>query len=80
MAIDTTNLVKFSKGSLAGYQAKVKAQEVYNNTVYITTDEGGIYLGTKRLGDYVKAADINALKALPNKSQMLFTMQRQKMC
>ena len=68
MAIDTTNLVKFSKGSLAGYQAKVKAQEVNNNTVYITTDEGGIYLGTKRLGDYVKAADINALKALPNKS------------
>lgn len=69
MAIDTTNLVKFSKGSLAGYQAKVNAQEVNNNTVYITTDEGGIYLGTKRLGDYVKAVDINALKALQYKSQ-----------
>ena len=69
MAIDTTNLVKFSKGLLSGYQAKVAAQEVNSNTVYITTDEGGIYLGTKRLGDYVKAADIAALKALPHKSQ-----------
>jgi hypothetical protein len=36
--------------------------------VYITTDEGGIYLGAKRLGDYVKADDINALKALTHKS------------
>ena len=65
MAIDTTNLVKFSKGSLSGYQNLATKDA---NTVYITTDEGGIYLGTKRLGDYVKAADINALKALTHKS------------
>lgn len=65
MAIDTTNLVKFSKGSLSGYQNLATKDA---NTVYITTDEGGIYLGTKRLGDYIKAADIKALKALPNKS------------
>lgn len=65
MAIDTTNLVKFSKGSLSGYQNLATKDA---NTVYITTDEGGIYLGAKRLGDYVKAADINALKALTHKS------------
>ena len=65
MAIDTTNLVKFSKGLLSGYQNLATKDA---NTVYITTDEGGIYLGTKRLGDYVKAADIAALKALPHKS------------
>ena len=65
MAIDTANLVKFSKGTLAGYQAIADKSA---NTVYITTDEGGIYLGTKRLGDYVKAANIEALKALTNKS------------
>lgn len=65
MAIDTTNLVKFSKGLLSGYQNLATKDA---NTVYITTDEGGIYLGTKRLGDYVKAADINALKALTHKS------------
>ena len=65
MAIDTTNLVKFSKGLLSGYQNLATKDA---NTVYITTDEGGIYLGTKRLGDYVKADDINALKALTHKS------------
>lgn len=65
MAIDTTNLVKFSKGLLSGYQNLATKDA---NTVYITTDEGGIYLGTKRLGDYVKAADIAALKALTHKS------------
>ena len=65
MAIDTTNLVKFSKGLLSGYQNLATKDA---NTVYITTDEGGIYLGTKRLGDYVKATDIAALKALTHKS------------
>lgn len=65
MAIDTTNLVKFSKGLLSGYQGLAVKDA---NTVYITTDEGGIYLGTKRLGDYVKAANIEALKALTHKS------------
>ena len=44
MAIDTTNLVKFSRGSWAGYQTLVSENKINNNTVYITQDEGGIYL------------------------------------
>lgn len=68
MAIDTTNLVKFSKGSFAGYQTLVKENKVNNNTVYITQDEGGIYLGGKRLGDYIKVANITALQTLEIKS------------
>lgn len=53
------DMVKFLKGTLAGYQALTTKD---NNSVYITTDEGGIYLGGKRLGDYIRVADINALK------------------
>ena len=36
MAIDTSNLVKFSKGSWAGYQTLVSENKINNNTVYIT--------------------------------------------
>lgn len=68
MAIDTTNLVKFSRGSWAGYQTLVSENKINNNTVYITQDEGGIYLGSKRLGDYIKVADIAALQSLAIKS------------
>ena len=68
MAIDTSNLVKFSKGSWAGYQTLVSENKINNNTVYITQDEGGIYLGKKRLGDYIKVNNINALQQLAIKS------------
>lgn len=57
--------VKFLKGTLAGYQAITNPSA---NSIYITTDEGGIYLGSKRLGDYIRVADINALKASTLKS------------
>ena len=56
------DMVKFLKGSLAGYQKLVSESKVNANSVYITTDEGGIYLGSKRLGDYIRVADINTLK------------------
>lgn len=65
MAIDTSNLVKFKKGSLAGYQGIATKD---NNTLYITTDQGGIYLGDKRLGDFHQVANIDALTALTNKA------------
>ena len=68
MAIDTTNLVKFSRGNLAGYYALVSENKINNNTVYITQDEGGIYLGDKRLGDYIKVDNIAALQNLSIKS------------
>ena len=56
-------MIKFYKGLEASLPTAGT-----NGALYITTDEGGIYLGAKRLGDYVKAADINALKALTHKS------------
>ena len=59
------DMVKFLKGTLAGYQALSSKD---NNSVYITTDEGGIYLGGKRLGDYIRVADIDALKTRNLKS------------
>ena len=65
MAIDTTNLVKFKKGTLAGYQGIATKD---NNTLYITTDQGGIYLGNKRLGDFHQVANIAALDSLPAKA------------
>ena len=68
MAIDTANLVKFSRGSWAGYQTLVSEKKINNNTVYITQDEGGIYLGDKRLGDYIKVANIATLQNLTIKS------------
>lgn len=58
MAIDTTNLVKFKKGLLSGYTSLATKD---SNTIYITTDEGGVYLGNKRLGDYVIVDSISAL-------------------
>ena len=65
MAIDTTNLVKFKKGTLAGYQGIATKD---NNTLYITTDQGGIYLGSKRLGDFHQVANIAALDNLTVKA------------
>lgn len=47
--------VKFLKGTLAGYRAITNPSA---DSIYITTDEGGIYLGTKRLGDYISVSSI----------------------
>lgn len=59
------DMVKFLKGTLAGYQALATKD---SNSVYITTDEGGIYLGAKRLGDYIRVANIDALTTQTLKS------------
>lgn len=52
--------VKFLRGSLANYLA---LQNKSNDSIYITTDEGGIYLGSKRLGDYIL---VDSIANLPN--------------
>ena len=54
--------VKFLRGTLANYLA-MDASKINNDSFYITTDEGGIYLGQKRLGDFVKVAAIANLPA-----------------
>lgn len=61
--------VMFKRGTLAQFQG---IQSFVDGAIYITTDEGGIYLGTtngaKRLGDYWEVDSVAALNALPNKS------------
>jgi hypothetical protein len=56
------DMLKFFKG----LEASLPASGV-NGAIYITTDEGGIYLGTgtgmKRLGDFVQVANVAALPA-----------------
>lgn len=56
------DMLKFFKGLEAGLPASG-----VNGAIYITTDEGGIYLGTgtgmKRLGDFVQVADVASLPA-----------------
>lgn len=52
--------VKFLKGTLAGYNAITNKSA---DNIYITTDEGGIYLGDKRLGDIVVKNTRNDLPA-----------------
>ena len=54
----TNNYVKFLKGTYAKYQAIATKDP---NHIYITTDEGGIYLGDKRLGDYILVDSVSAL-------------------
>ena len=61
MAIDFLNGkagVFFKRGTYAGYKAIANKNA---DTIYITTDDGGIYLGDKRLGDYVTVASIASL-------------------
>lgn len=61
MAIDFLNGkagVFFKRGTYAGYKAIANKNA---DTIYITTDDGGIYLGDKRLGDYVTIASIASL-------------------
>lgn len=58
MAIDFLNGkagVFFKRGTYAGYKAIANKNA---DTIYITTDDGGIYLGDKRLGDYVIVASV----------------------
>lgn len=56
------DMIKFYKGLEASLPATGT-----NGALYITTDEGGIYLGTgtgmKRLGDFVQVANVDALPA-----------------
>ena len=56
------DMIKFYKGLEASLPAAGA-----NGALYITTDEGGIYLGTgtgmKRLGDFVQVANVAALPA-----------------
>lgn len=56
------DMLKFFKGLEAGLPAAG-----VNGAIYITTDEGGIYLGTgtgmKRLGDFVQVANVASLPA-----------------
>jgi hypothetical protein len=56
------DMIKFYKG----LEATLPASGV-NGALYITTDEGAIYLGTgtgmKRLGDFVQVANVEALPA-----------------
>lgn len=60
-------MVKFLKGTLANYQA-IPANDISADSIYITTDEGGIYLGSKRLGDYILVDNIDALNSLEAKT------------
>jgi len=54
------DMIKFFKGSVGSLPTTG-----VNGALYITTDEGGIYLGTgtgmKRLGDFVQVANVAAL-------------------
>ena len=56
------DMVKFYKGSLADLPSTG-----VNGAIYITSDEGGIYLGTgtgmKRLGDFITVSDVASLPA-----------------
>ena len=52
------NGVFFKRGSYENY---TKIQNKDANTLYITTDEGGIYLGSKRLGDYILVNSVDDL-------------------
>ena len=56
------DMLKFYKGLVASLP-----ETGANGAIYITTDEGGIYLGTgtgiKRLGDFVQVADVKSLPA-----------------
>ena len=56
------DMIKFYKG----LEASLPASGV-NGAIYITTDEGGIYLGTgtgmQRLGDFIQVANVAALPA-----------------
>lgn len=58
--------VKFVRGSQAQYDQYKAQNKCDGNTIYFTTDDhdvAALYLGTKRLSDYVIVANIDALPA-----------------
>ena len=58
--------VKFVRGSQAQYDQYKSQNKCDGNTIYFTTDEhdvAALYLGTKRLSDYVIVTNIDALPA-----------------
>jgi len=65
------DMIKFYKG----LEASLPASGV-NGALYITTDEGAIYLGTgtgmKRLGDFVQVANVAALPAKAHESCLYY--------
>ena len=67
----TTEMIKFYKG----LEASLPAAGV-SGALYITTDEGGIYLGTgtgmKRLGDFVQVANVASLPAKAHESCLYY--------
>jgi DNA-binding FrmR family transcriptional regulator len=67
----TENMIKFYKGALANLPAAGT-----NGAIYITTDEGAIYLGTgvgmKRLGDFVQVDAVANLPASANTSALYY--------
>lgn len=65
------NMIKFFKG----LEASLPTSGV-NGALYITTDEGAIYLGTgtgmKRLGDFVQVANVASLPAKAHESCLYY--------
>lgn len=65
------DMLKFFKGAVASLPATG-----VNGAIYITEDEGGIYLGTgtgmKRLGDFVQVASVSALPAKAHESCLYY--------
>ena len=65
------DMIKFFKG----LEASLPASGV-NGALYITTDEGAIYLGTgtgmKRLGDFIQVANVAALPAKAHESCLYY--------
>lgn len=69
-------LVKFLRGSYANYKALTPDAD----SIYITTDEGGIYLGSKRLGDYVLVNTINNLPADAHENALYYVKDINVLC
>lgn len=65
------DMLKFYKGAVASLPAAGT-----NGALYITTDEGAIYLGTgtgmKRLGDFVQVANVASLPAKAHESCLYY--------
>ena len=68
------DMIKFYKG----LEASLPAAGV-NGSLYITTDEGAIYLGTgtgmKRLGDFVQVANLSALPVKAHESCLYYCVE-----
>lgn len=68
------DMIKLFKGQLANLPA-----EGVNGGLYITTDEGAIYLGTgngmKRLGDFIQVSEIATLPSKANESSLYYCVK-----